>query len=190
MTDPYHHGDLQNALLEASVSLIEEHGVAGLSLREAARRVGVSHAAPYRHFADKNALLIALAEQGFSWLIASAEAAMAAAPDATAALLAYGRQYVRFALRHPVHFRVMFTGAFPKGDLMLPAGVRAYQLLFEAAERASPGVDAHAVALSSWSAAHGLANLLLDGRVPPPLVADEAGVEAVINAVLARVDLR
>jgi len=76
----YHHGDLRRALLDAALELVNELGPSGITLREAARRAGVTHAAPYRHFADKGALLAAVAEQGFVQLLAAIDGAIVAVP--------------------------------------------------------------------------------------------------------------
>ena len=100
----YHHGDLRRALLEASLALIDESGIGALSLREAARKAGVSHNAPYHHFKDRGSLLAALAEEGFAQLAADMTAARAAAPDARTRLEACGQAYVRFALNSPARF--------------------------------------------------------------------------------------
>src|SRR5262245_65147086 len=101
----YHHGDLPPALLKAAGKILEKEGVGGLSLRELARRAGVSHNAPYRHFPDREALLAALAAEGFA-MLGSAQREAAAA----AGLRGMGEAYVRFALAHPQRFRLMFGG--------------------------------------------------------------------------------
>ncbi|MGC3997645.1 MAG: helix-turn-helix domain-containing protein [Anaeromyxobacter sp.] len=116
--ESYHHGDLRNALVEAAERLVARHGPEGFSLREAARDVGVSPAAAYRHFADKTALLTALAVEGHARLAGAMERARARAPAAgtpaaraVAAFVAIGDAYVEFAVKHPSHFRVMFGPA-------------------------------------------------------------------------------
>src|SRR4051812_42489306 len=97
----YHHGDLPPALLKAAGKILEKEGLAGLSLRELARRAGVSHSAPYRHFPDRDALLAALATEGFAQL--GQHLAAHAGQESAAA-------YVRFALDNPQRFRLMFAG--------------------------------------------------------------------------------
>src|SRR6476661_4198967 len=104
----YHHGDLRPALLQASLALIEEDGIGALSLREVARKAGVSHNAPYHHFKDRGSLLAALAEDGFATLAREMAAARAAAPDAQARLEACGLAYIRFALESRARFKLMF----------------------------------------------------------------------------------
>src|ERR1700733_5513657 len=107
----YHHGDLRAALVAAAVQILEKDGEGALTLREVARRVGVSAAAPYHHFADKHAILAAVGEEGFSHLADAMEEAQATSgPKTRDTLRAMGVAYVRFAVRHPSHFRVMFSG--------------------------------------------------------------------------------
>jgi len=173
----YHHGDLRSALLEAAVGLISERGIEGLSLRECARIAGVSHAAPYRHFEDKDALLAAIAGQGFQWLTEAATAAMADRASAKDRLDAYGVAYVRFAVENPVHFRVMFTGERkPGGDGPYPQA--AFDLLMASAAEIAGEKEALATATAAWSLPHGLAMLILDRRLPPEHVATPAAAEA------------
>jgi AcrR family transcriptional regulator len=187
--DRYHHGDLRAALLQAAAEALAEHGVGGLSLRDCARRVGVSHAAPYRHFASKEALLGALALQGFAWLTAAGRAAMAEESTALGRLHAYGRAYVRFAIDEPERFRLMFASPFSfECDDETPdaaAADEAYALLRDAAAAVSAaGVDADVAAVRYWSRPHGLAMLVLDGRIPAERVADEASFAALVEATL------
>ena len=167
----YHHGDLRRALLEASLALIDEAGIGALSLREAARKAGVSHNAPYHHFKDRGSLLAALAEEGFAQLAAEMTAARAAAPDARTRLEACGQAYVRFALKSPARFKLMFRpelaapsaeaavarASTPALDTLTAAIVEA-----QAAGLAPPG-DPRPLVLTCWSAVHGLASLWLDG---------------------------
>lgn len=107
---PYHHGDLPAVLRREALAVIREVGPSAFTLREVARRAGVSHAAPYRHFADKKALLTALAAEGSRQLAERVEAALAeAGPELRPRFLAAGYAYVRFALDRPAHFQVMFA---------------------------------------------------------------------------------
>ncbi len=186
-TDRYHHGDLRAALLDAAVHVLAEQGVSGLSLRECARRAGVSHAAPYRHFPSKEALLAAIASQGFAWLYEVGVAAMAPIADPVARLDAYGLSYVQFALAHPQHFRLMFTS---ECTLVAPTAQeqsadRAYVLLRDAAAAVSaPGVDPDVAAVAYWSRPHGLAMLLLDARIPAVRMASPEALEELIRATV------
>src|SRR5271154_5982988 len=105
---PYHHGDLRSALMQAALLLVEEHGVKGLALSDAARLAGVSVAAPYRHFKDKEALLAEIAAEGFTiFRDALAHASQSHPEDKGKRLVEMGVAYVDFALRHRSHFRVM-----------------------------------------------------------------------------------
>ncbi len=181
--DGYHHGDLRATLLVAAVELIAERGAGKLSLRECARRAGVSHAAPYRHFANKDALLQAIAEEGFGWLYAAGVEAMEGIEDARDRLDAYGLAYVRFAIEHPVHVRVMFTLQFDvKGGE--DKGAPAFELLEKtAAEAAGEDADPQVAAVAAWALPHGLSMLILDGRIPPEHVGDAEAVEVLAKAV-------
>ena len=184
--DGYHHGNLREVLLRAAIELIAERGAHGLSLRECARRAGVSHAAPYRHFADKDALLFAIAELGFEKLYAAGVAAMEGVEDPLERLDAYGIAYVRFALENPVLLRVMFTLQFEVPDDAEDVGAPAFDLLQQAAaEVVGPDVDSYTAAFAAWSLPHGLSMLVLDGRVPPELVEDPDGIEKLARSVYA-----
>lgn len=168
----FHHGDLRRALIEASLALLEDEGVAALSLRRVAEQAGVTHSAPYHHFPEKTALLAAIAEDGFRLLDEAMRAAVAAAPDDPVdRLRAAGLAYVRFAVAHRAHFAVMFRpeladpAQHPAVDT---AGGPSYALLRELCEAAiaaghAPGVDPEALVLLSWSAVHGAADLWING---------------------------
>src|SRR5512145_3325109 len=101
----YHHGELRQALLDAAAAVVEREGVEALSLRELARRLGVSHAAPAHHFADRAALLVELARDGYARFGEALAKAAAAEPDPLERLREVGRAYVRFAIEHPGRFR-------------------------------------------------------------------------------------
>lgn len=184
----YHHGHLREALLREGLRLLEEGGEAGFSLRELARRVGVSANAAYRHFASKEALLEALAAEGFRRFGTAQLAAATGAGHPLRGFLAAGRAYVDFARAQPALFRLMF-GRFSAGRAegeMSEAGETAYQGLRHAVAAAlGKGVDDPVVevaALHAWSLVHGLALLVLDGQLERR--AGTAGVEARIDAVL------
>ena len=168
----YHHGDLRRALLQAALELVNEAGPAGITLREAARRAGVTHAAPYRHFADKEALLAAVAEEGFVQLRAVMEQALGDARG-LAAIATLGLAYVRFAQENPAHFRVMFGGEL--GDKRRHPGLlHADQAVFdvlcgaigEAQEGGElPAGDPAGMGMVAWSMLHGVAALVVDGQM-------------------------
>jgi AcrR family transcriptional regulator len=169
----YHHGDLRRVLLEASIELIRERGLDDLSLREVARRAGVSPAAPYHHFETRQELLVALALDGFTMLaVATAKARdEAASDDPIDRFAAIGHAYIRFALEHPAHFRLMFRPSLvPQGALPSDgAPGEAFAVLVDAVaavledERLRAHVDAPGLVLLAWSQVHGAAELLLDG---------------------------
>jgi AcrR family transcriptional regulator len=168
----YHHGDLRRALVDTAVGLVAAEGVSALSLREVARRAGVSQAAPYRHFPSKLDLMAAVAEEGFQKMLRRVRRGLARAPrGATARLVALGVAYVRFAVDDPARFRVMFgreiaeSHGFPR---LWDVGQEGFALLvgeMAAAQRAGvlAGSDPRRPALAAWSAMHGLASLLVDG---------------------------
>src|SRR6478672_9368201 len=114
--DTYHHGDLKRALTEAALELVKEKGPKGFTLREVARRAGVSAAAPYRHFADKSQLLAAVATQGFVQLHETLTATAAKTTDLHAQVIAMGRTYVRWAITHADYYQVMFGSELDKSD--------------------------------------------------------------------------
>ena len=163
----YHHGDLRSALVEAGLAILAEAGDAGaLSLREAARRAGVSAMAPYRHFADKEALLAAIASVGFERLAAAQRDAEADAGSPVAALKAQGQAYVAFACANPALFRLMFGAGAPllQGPLA-EAGKASFDLLASrVASLPSKAATADRV-LAHWSLMHGLAMLAVDGKL-------------------------
>ncbi|MET8119212.1 TetR/AcrR family transcriptional regulator [Micromonospora sp. NPDC005189] len=160
----YHHGDLRRALLVAALEAIEEVGPAALSLRDLARRAGVSHAAPAHHFGDKAGLLAALAAQGFDRL---AQRLTEAGDD----LLAAGVAYVDFAVTHRAYFEVMFRPELYRADDadLIAARERAGAALRSGVAALPTGdtpADVDRDALAAWSIAHGFATLWLAGVLP------------------------
>jgi AcrR family transcriptional regulator len=169
---PYHHGDLRQAVLDEALALIDERGHADFTLREIARRVGVSHAAPYRHFPDRRALITELAAMAGEDLGARVEAALdAAGDDLRARFLSAGFAYVRFALDHPASFRAMLSADVdPEHPRMIAAKERSYGLLLrfvrDAQERgAFPAGDPAEIATAVWAMHHGLASLAALGAL-------------------------
>ena len=170
----YHHGDLPAALLKAVESAVAECGVNGVSLRDVARRAGVSHSAPAHHFGSKAGMLTAFATAGYELLARSVitEAELSRPADAAGELAALGRGYVRFAIGHPSHFEVMFRMDVLNADdpAFRRASEAAYALLTATIERCRAagrlhGRSAEVVAVSAWSLVHGLAALWLSGRL-------------------------
>ncbi len=167
----YHHGDLPAALLRAAGRTLEKKGIAALSLRDVARRAGVSHNAPYRHFPDREALLAALAAEGFAML----GERLRGKPGRE-----MGEAYVRFALEEPQRFRLMFGGVLPLAKHPeLGAAARAAHEALVAAFKDLPRPQLAAAA--AWSLVHGLSQLLLDGHFATQDT--EAFVREVIGAV-------
>jgi AcrR family transcriptional regulator len=170
----YHHGDLPAALLAAVESAIADSGVSGVSLRDVARRAGVSHSAPAHHFGSKAGLLTAFAAARYQLLAESVikEVAASDAADGAAELAATGRGYVRFAVGHPAHFEVMFRlDALDPGNAEFAAASEAaYGLLTATVERCRAAGRLHGrppevVAVSAWSLVHGLSALWISGRL-------------------------
>lgn len=168
----YHHGDLKRALTSAALSLVAEKGPKGFTLTEAARRAGVSAAAPYRHFADKAELLAAVAEQGFQELHVALGAAAECVSDPRERVVELGRAYVRWAISHPDHYQVMFGAESLKADQpgMAVAGEQAFGDLLDAIVKCQEagiveGRDPREVAAPLWSLVHGIASLAIGGQL-------------------------
>ena len=173
---PYHHGDLRQTLIDAALRLIaDKRDASTLSLREVARRVRVSHAAPYRHFADKDSLLAAVAEEGFHILNGYLQGGCQKAPaDPLRQLQGSGTAYIQFAIAHPSHYRVMF-GALQVNNTAVPSLNTAAQEAFAVMEKAIASGqtlgkikagDPRQLAWVAWSLVHGLALLLIDHQLP------------------------
>ncbi|MGO9928058.1 MAG: TetR/AcrR family transcriptional regulator [Mycobacterium sp.] len=193
--DSYHHGDLKRALTGAALSLVAERGPKGFTLTEAARRAGVSAAAPYRHFADRAELLATVAEQGFRDLHAELAAAADATPEPKARVVELGRVYVRWAIAHPDHYQVMFGAENVKADHpgLEAAAEQAFGDLLDAITRCQEagiagiveGQDPREIAAPLWSLVHGVASLAIGGELRAVGIRQDP--EAMISAVVARV---
>jgi AcrR family transcriptional regulator len=187
----YHHGDLRRTLLDASMALVEERGVDGLTLREVARRAGVSHNAPYHHFADKAAVVEALALEGYEMLLAVERAAVDPADGVPERIRALGRAYVGFAVAHPARFTLMNRPELRRAGEVTDvhaAGTASEGPLFEAidAGQADGSIargDRDALALGAWAAVHGLSVLLVDGPLRE-LVPRGPALGSIIDQVL------
>lgn len=168
----YHHGNLRQDLVAAALEIINRRGPQGLTLREVAKRLGVTAAAPYRHFESKEALLSAVATDGFTTLLEGMQVALTeAGPEPLARYEAMAVGYVRFATAHPDHFRVMYGPEVDFEDVAVPQRRAAFRLLTDAvvacqdaglAVPANPG----AIANKAWAYAHGLVTLYLHGLLP------------------------
>jgi AcrR family transcriptional regulator len=170
---PYHHGNLREALLQAAIRLIREVGPLAFTLREVARRAGVSHNAPYRHFRNKEELIAAVATEGYQELTAAMVAAAKEQSDALDRLKHAGLAYIRFALRRPEHFTVMFEAPF--SEQQHPNAARTAKQAFSTLitlvaecqeKKLLPSGDAGDYALLAWSMVHGIAKLAITGRLP------------------------
>ena len=179
----YHHGDLRQALLAEGLRLVEEGGAEALALREVARAVGVSAAAVYRHFPDKRALMTALAEEGGRRLAQVQDAAARQQPGLAEAFTATGRAYVRFALANPGLFRLTFT--YPGVTIPDPTRDDAASQLHAHALALAGGDErrARVIAVRSWALVHGLAMLMLDGRLPASETLVDAAIAAAVNTL-------
>ena len=182
---PYHHGDLRAACLRAAMELLEEGGATALSLRAVARRAGVSPAAPYRHYADRDALISAVGAVGYRELaeqLAAAHPSPSTAEDFGAIAVAY----VQFALQRPALFRVMFAEPCDTDNSERVAATNAISEYVSAiVQQSFPGFDTEALSTAAWALVHGLAFLHLDGKLDastPDVVSNR--VRAAVHAVL------
>jgi len=191
--DAYHHGDLRRALVGEAVRTVEAQGIEALTLRAVALRLGVSRTALYRHFADKGALLGAVAAEGFRTLRAALVGAWEAEGRGRKGFVAMGEAYVRFALDHPSHYRVMFGGfALPPDPALADPAGSAFQALVDALveqqERGEVRDDPPLMlALHVWSLVHGVAMLALDGQLgaggPPPSAVTQFALERLLSGI-------
>ncbi|HET6318928.1 MAG TPA: TetR/AcrR family transcriptional regulator [Chloroflexota bacterium] len=187
MPDParaYHHGDLRRALITRALAVIDRDGLADLSLRNLARQVGVSHAAPVHHFGDKAGLLTAIATEGFLTLADELRCTYAD----TASYLEVGVAYVRFAVRHRAYFQVMYRPELYNPD---DAGLEAARQQARAvlygplADRADVAPsETRDAGLAAWALVHGLATLLLTGNLPLDALRDPESLTRSVAAYL------
>jgi AcrR family transcriptional regulator len=188
--DRYHHGDLRHALLQEAVRTIQTRGVDALTLRAVGQTLGVSRTALYRHFTDKAALLRAVAQEGFRMLRIELVEGWEKGGRGRPGFEQMGVAYVRFAVEHPAHYRVMF-GGFLSGyasDAALAAeGAAAFQVLVDAlvAQQQAGLVrpdDPQRLAQLVWAVVHGVARLVIDGQLRGP----RAGTEALTRYAIDR----
>src|SRR5688572_9294792 len=197
----YHHGDLRRALVEEAVRTIQLHGIEHLTLRAAGEKLGVSRTAMYRHFSDKQALLAAVGREGFRMLRVTLTAAWEDHGRGRAGFEAMGLAYVRFAVDHPAHYRVMFGGfveSCAKDAAFVEEAGAAFQVLVDSlVEQQQAGIvrrdDPLLLARFVWSVVHGIAMLVIDGQLRG---ADERGealnryaVERLRDAIATRTAL-
>ena len=186
---PYHHGNLRRALLDEALVTIRAEGISALTLREIGARVGVSRTALYRHFADKRALLMAVATEGFRMLRQQLVAAWEGGGRGYAAFQAMGVAYIGFAVSNPSHYSVMFSGVIDakesEPELAVEAG-GAFQALVDALAELQRmhlvrGDDTALMARFVWAVVHGVAMLSIDRQLPGP-----CGVEELMRYALER----
>lgn len=190
----YHHGNLKETLLDAAEAELTANGIEQLSLRAIAKRAGVSHAAPAHHFRDVNGMLTALAARGFEIFIAALEARhVAAAPDPSSQLTASGLGYIDFALANPALFRLMFSSKRPdfENETLNALSRRSFEILMEgvSAARNDPSqseADLMTDVAATWSIVHGLADLLVAGRLKYLRDLEPDELEAVLVEIIQR----
>lgn len=177
----YHHGDLKNALIQAGIEILAEEGVSGLSLRKAARKAGVSHSAPYAHFADKQTLIAAIASDGHERIHERFQAVLTRYPNEPLhQFTAAAWSYVEFGLGSPDHYKITFSGAMQDEHShaeFVEASQRNMQVLraiiaqCRAADIFPPtDIDLDMQAVGIWSLLHGLVMLMIQGQIPGTLL--------------------
>ncbi|WP_457798352.1 TetR/AcrR family transcriptional regulator [Methylocystis sp. S23] len=189
----YHHGSLRQALVDAGIEILAEGGPSALTLTEAARRAGVTPAAPYRHFSGRDALLAEIARQGFETFGARIEAAWdEGRPDAKTAMAAMCAAYLKFAREEPGLYAAMFGQAATLADPGAGgAADHALEILWRAVvawlqQAQAPAQGARHVALQIWALAHGVAMLTISGHFDPAKTADPATVlDGAVQGVMA-----
>ncbi len=174
LSTTYHHGDLKNALINAGVEILAREGVRGLSLRKVAKQAGVSHAAPYSHFKDKQALIAAISTEGFKQLYTQIESVIEThQADPETLLIETAWAYVQFALNAPDRFKLMFSSVLEKekeyAEFVEISQENFSQLMEVVAACQLVGIlksgASDVVAVRSWSTVHGFTSLLLEGQI-------------------------
>ncbi|MGD8404060.1 MAG: TetR/AcrR family transcriptional regulator [Anaerolineales bacterium] len=191
---PYHHGDLKNALIKAGTEILASKGLGGLSLRQVAKQAGVSHAAPYAHFKDKQALIAAISTEGFKQLysqIESVKKTHQAEPETL--LIETAWSYVQFALNEPDRFKLMFSSMLEK-EKEYPDFVEIsqdnFQQLVEIVKLCQQanilkGGDSDLIALSVWGTVHGFVSLLLEGQISHTVL-EKGTLKEILISVIQR----
>lgn len=193
---PYHHGDLRRVVLETAGEMLREDKGWQFTLREVARRAGVSHAAPYKHFPDKRALLVELSMQGFEQLRSEMTGAVTPRPrSARKELLAVGHAYVQFGVANPALYRLMFSAEAgdPSSVHLNERVLRTFGVLLDVLQRGQEsGVfrkrPVQGQAAACWSQVHGLTTLSIDGLLLPEKVGTNA-VNAAITTLLDGIEV-
>lgn len=195
----YHHGNLRGQLIETALDIISEHGLEKVSMRGLGQRIGVSRTAPYRHFADKSALLSAIAEDGYRKLThALNNSNNRFSEDSVTRLMDVGIAYVEFAVSNPVHYRIMFGNEIQENKRtpeLIKAAEAAFNELLCAVkvcqdEKRVKQFNTYIIANTLWSTTHGISSLLIDGQVSAANVFQE--LPALLNTEngTGKVDVR
>jgi AcrR family transcriptional regulator len=190
----YHHGDLKNALIKAGTAILASEGLGGLSLRKVAKQAGVSHAAPYSHFRDKQALIAAISTEGFKQLFSQMESVRKAHQTNPETLLVETAwAFVQFALNAPDRFKLMFSSVLEK-EKAYPDFVEISQKNFrqvveiveicQGAEILKSG-DSELIALSLWGSVHGFISLLLEGQISHTVL-EKASLKDILVFIIKR----
>ena len=190
----YHHGDLKNALIEAGIEILAGEGVGGLSLRKVAKQAGVSHAAPYAHFTDKQALIAAISTEGFKQLYLQIKAVKETyRTNPEALLIETAWAYVQFALNEPDRFKLMFSSVLEKekdySDYVEISQNNFRQLveiveICQQAEVLQRGAS-DLIALRLWGTVHGFTSLLLEGQISHAVL-EKASLKDILIFVMQR----
>jgi AcrR family transcriptional regulator len=175
----YHHGDLKNALIQAGIEILSADGIKGLSLRQVAKRAGVSHAAPYAHFTDKQSLIAAISTEGYKRLYKQLIHIDQEYPnDPHKKLVEVAWRYLQFAVKDPAHFKITFSGVIEK-EKDYPAFVEISQKSFTfitemvtecQAAGILPSGSSDLIAVHLWGSIHGLATLLIEDQLSSKVI--------------------
>lgn len=191
-TAPYHHGDLKNALIKAGVEVLASEGLGGLSLRKVAKQAGVSHAAPYSHFADKQALIAAISTEGFKQLYAQIQSVFGTyREDPENLIIETAWAYVQFALNAPDRFKLMFSSVLEKekeyADFVEISQDNFSQLVEIIETCQQTGLlktgPSDVAAVSIWSTVHGFTSLLLEDQISHTVL-DKASLKDLLSLIL------
>ncbi len=190
----YHHGDLKNSLIEAGLEILAQEGLGGLSLRKVARKAEVSHAAPYAHFADKQALLAAIAAEGHRKIHDRLMEVLARHPNDPLRLLAGSAwAYVRFGLEFPAYYKITFSGTlenehnYPEFMEYSQRNIELLKTIIEQCRDAgilqTEEIDSEIQAISLWGQLHGLVSLIIHGQIPSDLLSSVQPQEMLLVAL-------
>jgi AcrR family transcriptional regulator len=188
----YHHGDLKNALIKAGVEILASKGLGGLSLRKVAKQAGVSHAAPYSHFSDKQALIAAISTEGFKQLYVQIESVIEMhQADPETLLIETAWAYVQFALNEPDRFKLMFSSVLEKEKEyaeFVEISQKNFSQLVKIVEACQQiGIlkngASDVVAVSVWSTVHGFTSLLLEGQISHDVL-EKASLKDLLNLII------